>query len=126
MGTTSQAGPASRPRALYRVGTSKADLADMPEDIKDTFGRAILDLEYDDVPRGARAFGEGLTARVMKLAADNDGNTFRAAYTIAVARAVYILHVFQKKSKSGIGTSELDKRRIVACFAAAHAHHNEH
>ena len=53
-------------------------------------------------PDGARPFGEGLPRTVMKLAEDDDGDTYRAAHTVALPRAVYVLHVFQK-SKSGIG-----------------------
>ena len=42
---------------------------------------------------------------------DRDGNTYRAVYTVKFAGVVYVLHVFQKKSKSGIGTPrrEIDK-----------------
>lgn len=46
---------------------------------------------------------------VMKLVEDYDGDTYRAAYTISFAKAVYVLHVFKKKAKSGIGTPQPDK-----------------
>ena len=41
---------------------------------------------------------------------DFDGDTFRAVYTVRLAKAVYVLHAFQKKSKRGIATpkAELD------------------
>ena len=43
---------------------------------------------------------------------------FRAVYRVKFARAVYVLHAFQKKSKSGIKTPtedmELIQRRIKA------------
>jgi phage-related protein len=35
---------------------------------------------------------------------DFDGNTFRAVYTVRFAGVIYVLHAFQKKSKSGIAT----------------------
>ncbi len=35
---------------------------------------------------------------------DHAGCTYRAVYTVRFARAVYVLHVFQKKSKRGIKT----------------------
>jgi phage-related protein len=35
---------------------------------------------------------------------DFDGDTFRAVYTVRFAGLVYVLHAFQKKSKSGIAT----------------------
>jgi phage-related protein len=98
----------------------------MPDDIKDVFGRAILDLEFGDTPVGARAFGEGLPGQVMKLATDHDGSTFRAAYTVAFQHAVYVLHVFQKKSRSGVATPKPDRDTVAAGFKAARLHYREH
>ena len=46
------------------------------------------------------------TAR--EKAQDHLGDTYRAVYTVRFAGAVYVLHVFQKKSKSGIKTAQLD------------------
>ena len=40
----------------------------------------------------------------MEIVDDHDGDTYRAVYTIRFAGVVYVLHAFQKKSKSGIST----------------------
>ena len=40
------------------------------------------------------------------------GGTFRAVYTVRLANAVYVLHVFQKKSKSGIETPQSDMQLV--------------
>jgi phage-related protein len=47
---------------------------------------------------------------VLEIVEAFDGNTYRAVYTVKFADAVYVLHAFQKKSKSGIKTPahELD------------------
>lgn len=95
----------------------------MPEEVQDVFGSALLDAQYGDVPEGARAFGEGVPRDVMKLVEDYDGDTYRAAYTVSFAKAVYVLHVFKKKSKSGIGTPQPDKELIRARLHAAAAHY---
>lgn len=34
--------------------------------------------------------------------------TYRAVYTVEFQEAIYVLHVFQKKSKSGIKTPKID------------------
>jgi phage-related protein len=49
-------------------------------------------------------------AGVLELIEDDRNGTYRAAYTVRYFTAVYVLHVFQKKSKHGIATpqSELD------------------
>jgi phage-related protein len=41
---------------------------------------------------------------VVEIVDDHDGDTYRAVYTARFAGAVYVLHAFQKKSKSGIAT----------------------
>jgi phage-related protein len=41
---------------------------------------------------------------VVEVAEDFDGDTYRAAYIATLPSAVYVLHVFQKKSTHGIAT----------------------
>ena len=45
---------------------------------------------------------------MLEVVTRHDGDTFRAVYTVRFAAAVYVLHVFQKKSKSGIATAKKD------------------
>lgn len=45
-------------------------------------------------------------AGVLDLIEDHDGDTYRAVYTVKFSGAVYVLHAFQKKSKSGIKTPQ--------------------
>jgi phage-related protein len=54
-----------------------------------------------------KGFGD---AGVLEIVDDFDGDTFRAVYTVRFAKAVYVLHAFQKKSKRGAATprTELD------------------
>ena len=43
-------------------------------------------------------------AGVLELIEDERGNTYRAVYTVRFSDVVYVLHLFQKKSKLGIAT----------------------
>lgn len=43
-------------------------------------------------------------AGVLELIEDERGSTYRAVYTVRFSDVVYVLHVFQKKSKHGIST----------------------
>jgi phage-related protein len=47
-------------------------------------------------------------AGVMEVVKDFRGDTFRAMYTLRYAGAVYVLHAFQKKSKTGRETPRRD------------------
>ena len=52
----------------------------------------------------------------MEVIRDFRGDTFRTVYTLRYASAVYVLHAFQKKSKTGRETPrreiELVKQRL--------------
>ncbi len=43
---------------------------------------------------------------VVELIEEDRSGTYRAIYTVRFREAVYVLHVFQKKSKRGIATPE--------------------
>ena len=53
---------------------------------------------------------------VLEVVSDHRGDTFRAVYTVRLAARVYVLHAFQKKSKTGIMTPkpeiDLIKQRL--------------
>jgi phage-related protein len=52
-------------------------------------------------------------------------DAFRAVYTAHFAEAIYVLHVFQKKSKHGIATPKPDMELIRRRFAEAERLHRE-
>ena len=43
---------------------------------------------------------------MLEIVEDHRGDAYRAVYTVRFARAVYVLHAFKKKSKSGIKTPQ--------------------
>ena len=51
--------------------------------------------------------------------------TYRAVYTVRFAEAVYVLHVFQKKSRKGIATPKQDIELVKARLKRAEAHYAE-
>ena len=55
---------------------------------------------------------EGRRPWVYELVEDVRGDTYRVAYTVRFAKAVYVLHCFQKKSPSGIRTARKDVELI--------------
>ena len=71
-----------------------------------------------DSAKPLRGFGG---AGVLEIIADHVGDTFRAVYTVKFATAIYVLHAFQKKSKSGIKTRSEDLALIQRRLKAAEA-----
>ncbi|AIE85261.1 type II toxin-antitoxin system RelE/ParE family toxin [Fimbriimonas ginsengisoli] len=56
-----------------------------------------------------KGFGD---AGVLEVVATDDGDAYRAVYTVRFAEAVFVLHCFQKKSKSGIATPKQEVELI--------------
>ncbi|MBI2295840.1 MAG: type II toxin-antitoxin system RelE/ParE family toxin [Betaproteobacteria bacterium] len=62
-----------------------------------------------DQAKPLKGFG---SAGVLEVVEDWQGNTYRAVYTVRFEERVFVLHVFQKKSKSGIATPKPDMNLI--------------
>jgi phage-related protein len=106
-------------RRLYWVASSKRDLLSLPEEVVDVFGYALYLAQVGrkhDQAKPMQGFG---SASVLELVEDWEGNTYRAIYTVRFERAVYVLHVFQKKAKHGIATPKSDLDLIRSRLKAA-------
>ena len=110
-------------KPLYWVGSSKKDIALMPGEVQDIFGYALylaqIGQKHDDV-KPLKGLG---SAGVLEVVEDWHGDTYRAVYTVRFAAAVFVLHVFQKKSRKGIETPKheiaLIRERLRAAESAA-------
>ena len=95
-------------KPLCWLGNSLKNLKEMPEDAQDGFGYALYLAQVGEKHRAAKPLKGFTGAGVLEVVEDCEGNTYRAVYTVRFSDAVYVLHVFQKKSKSGIATSKQD------------------
>lgn len=97
----------------------------MPEHIQGTFGFALwLAQQGKCHPQTKPLKGFG-GAGVLEVVEDYHGNTWRAVYTIELKNAVYVLHIFQKKSVSGKATPKPDIELIYQRLKAARRHAEE-
>ena len=62
---------------------------------------------------------------MLEVIARHDGDTFRAVYTVRFGEVVYVLHVFQKKSKRGIATPKKELELIRKRLKLAKEDHKE-
>jgi phage-related protein len=62
---------------------------------------------------------------VLEVVANDSGNTYRAVYTVKFRKAVYVLHVFKKKSKKGIETPSEEISKIQNRLKLAELHYRE-
>ena len=103
------------------VGSSYKDFREFPDPVQDAMGYALYQAQISLKHGSAKPLKGFGGAGVLELVAGHVGDTFRAVYTVKFATAVYVLHAFQKKSKSGIKTPiedmELIQRRLEAAEA---------
>lgn len=107
------------------VASSKKDLLDMPEPVVDVFGYALHLAQIGDKhdkTKPLKGFGG---AGVLEVVESHQGDTYRAVYTVRYDDAVYVLHCFQKKSKSGIKTPKPDMDKIKDRLQAVEAHRKQ-
>jgi phage-related protein len=48
----------------------------------------------------------GLGSGVMEIVANDGSGTYRTVYTVSIGDSIYVIHAFQKKSKTGIATPQ--------------------
>jgi phage-related protein len=95
-------------KPLVFIASSKRALSAMPEQVKDAIGHALYEAQQGLKPFDAKVMRGFDGASVLEVVCDHAGNTYRAVYTVKFADAVYVLHVFQKKSKKGAKTPKSD------------------
>jgi phage-related protein/predicted XRE-type DNA-binding protein len=90
------------------IGSSRDDLRAFPDEVRRVMGLAINDAQNGEEHPRAKAL-KGFGGRsVLEVVDNEDGDTYRAVYTVRFAGVVYVLHAFQKKSKKGIETPKRD------------------
>ncbi len=116
---------AERVRPVLWIGSSRPNLRAMPERVRRDIGQALYAAQRgitDPAAKPLKGFGG---ARVMEIVERYRTDAYRAVYTAHFENAVYVLHVFQKKSKSGIATPKYEIDLIRRRFAEAERHYRE-
>lgn len=101
------------------VGNSRETIQSFPQPVRAVIGYAFWLAQNGGKHRLAKPLKGFGGAGVLEMVADHDGDTYRAVYTVRLADAVYVLHAFQKKSKSGIATPQHDIALIRERLAEA-------
>jgi phage-related protein len=108
-----------RPRPLKPVvwvGPTLEELRACFDEVQDVVGYALYLSQEGDQQHPAAKLLKGDLSGLVEVVADHRSGTYRAVYTAKLAHAIYVLHVFQKKSTRGIATPkhviELIKARL--------------
>jgi phage-related protein len=114
----------SREKPLYWVASAKKDYQKFPDEVQDDMGYALGLAQFGGKHPKAKPWkGEG--AGVFEIVEDYRGDTYRAVYTVRFSDVIYVLHAFQKKSKSGIRTPQENVNLISERLKRAQADYEE-
>ena len=104
-----------QPRKLVWLVDSLDRLSSFPPAVRHKLGFALYQAQIGQQHESAKIL-RGFAEAVWQVRADDPGGTYRAVYVAQFGEAIYVLHAFQKKSKSGIATprreSELIRQRL--------------
>ena len=99
------------PKPVVWMADTLTVLREFPEAVREEIGYARYLVQVGGKhpnSKPLRGFGSG----VLEVVSDHQGETFRAVYTVRLAGKIYVLHVFQKKSKKGLATPKSDLELI--------------
>jgi phage-related protein len=96
------------PKPVRWIGSSRKDLKTFPQKVRSDIGEALYAAQLGDTDPAAKPLKGFGGVNVMEIVDRHDTNTYRAVYTAQFAGAIYVLHAFQKKSKTGIATPKKD------------------
>lgn len=82
-------------------------MQELPEGARKKLGFALRIVQMGSRPDNVRPLS-GYPVQVLEIRVRDDQEAFRAVYTVALGDTVYLLHVFHKKSKKGIGIPPQD------------------
>jgi phage-related protein len=114
-----------QPKPLRWVGSSRKDLKVFPPEVRSDVGYALYAAQNGDIDPAAKPMKGFGGASVLEIVAPFVGDTWRAVYTVHFPGAVYVLHAFQKKSKSGTATPKKEIDLIYRRLAAAERDYEE-
>ena len=112
-------------KPTHWIGSSRKDVRDFPKEVRQEIGFSLYAAERGEaLVNSVPLVGFG-SAKVLEIITPHDGDAYRAVYTVKFRLAVYVLHVFQKKSKKGDKTPRPTMKLIKNRLKQAESHYRE-
>jgi phage-related protein len=93
-------------RGLVWIASTRHDMRALSREVRRAFGVALWAVQTGETPPIAKVLKGFGGAGVLELIENDAEGTYRAVYTVRYSTAIYVLHVFQKKSKRGKATPQ--------------------
>ena len=109
---------------FWGTGCQK-ELSQFPEDVRDVMLQAFLIAQKGGKHPDAKPMKGFKGSGVVEVVESFEKNAYRAVYTTRIEESIHVLHVFQKKSKSGIATPKKEIDLIKKRLAQVERHYKE-
>jgi phage-related protein len=101
-----------RPKPVEWMGSSLRDVRRFPRVVRVTFGQALFDAQTGHKHPAAKPLKGFGGAGVLEVVEDDDGNTYRAVYTVKFAGIVYVSMPFKRSRRRGSGRRPRTSRKF--------------
>lgn len=105
-------------RPVVWLGDSKRNVQAFPEGAKKLVGDELRLIQAGEMPAGTKPF-KGVSSGVLEIAIRHDKEAYRTVLAVQLGARIYVLHAFQKKSKTGIKTPPKDVALIQQRYKQA-------
>ena len=111
-------------KQLFWIGSSREDLKEFPNEVQvEMHGLYLAQMgERHNHAKSLSGLGNG---KVIELRENDRSGTYRVVYTVEMDEFIFVLHSFQKKSKSGIATPKQEIDLIKCRLKEAKTLHKE-
>jgi phage-related protein len=96
-----------RPRPVSWIKAARKEFEQFPEDVQSDMRDALTLAAEGQMSGKAKPF-KGVEGGVFEIALRHRGDAFRAIYAVKIDVDIWVIHAFQKKSKSGVRTPQAE------------------
>ncbi len=94
-------------RAISWLKGARRDFDAFPDDVQSDMRDALTLAAEGELSGAAKPF-KGVDGGVFEIALRHRGDAFRAIYAVKIDIDIWVIHAFQKKSKSGVKTPQME------------------
>jgi phage-related protein len=94
-------------RPISWIKAARRDFEEFPEEVQNNMLSVLTIAAEGSKSDKAKPF-KGVDGGVFEIALRHRGDAFRAIYAVKIGADIWVIHAFQKKSKAGIKTPQME------------------
>lgn len=108
-------------KKIIWIGSSYEDLKGFPSPVCNAVGYALFFAQTGKKHPHTKVLSGMGNASVVEIRENDVSGTYRLIYTVEIEEHIFVLHAFQKKSKSGIATPKKELEMVKSRLKEAKA-----